>query len=162
MGTPKILLQPIHSKLVAVPLAFDDSPRGKKKRCAGSERDHGRIASRVREQTQRQPGGGKFGHAGGIAHQAGRVAGIEVADDAQVFVVAARECGAGMHALRRIQNRAIELQAKLHHGIGFVDVIGRKQAGSQVRNVFCACERMARVSSRLPATSSKPNRTRSG
>lgn len=56
---------------------------------------------------------------------------VDITNDSQRLVVTSRECGTCAHALGRVQNRAIQLQAKLYHRVRFVNVIRRKQAGSQ-------------------------------
>ena len=55
------------------------------------------------------------------------MAGVEVADGAQIFVVAAGKRRARADAALRRHDRAVEFQAEFGHGVGFIDVIGREQ-----------------------------------
>ena len=73
-----------------------------------------------------QAGGGEFGDAGHVAEQSGSVAGVEVADGAQILVVAAGERGTGADASLRRHNGPVEFEAEFGHGIGFVDILGRE------------------------------------
>ena len=59
-----------------------------------------------------------------IAEQPGSVAGVEVTDGAQVFVVAAGKRGTGADASFRRHDRPVELEAEFSHGIGFIYVFG--------------------------------------
>ena len=81
------------------------------------------------KKSQRQTGGGKFGNAGQIAEQPGSVAGVEVADGAQVLVVAAGKGGTRADASLSGDNLPVELEAKFGHGISLIDIFGGEKLG---------------------------------
>ena len=117
-------LDPIKSEFLALALAFQQSPGNQQKRGAGRQRDQGRIASGVRKKSQRQAGGAQFTDAGRVTKQARGMAGVEIADGAQIFVVAGGEGRAGADATLGRHDSAVEFQAELGHSVGLIHVVG--------------------------------------
>ena len=57
-----------------------------------------------------------------IAEQSRRVSGINVADSAQIFAVAAEKGRTDADSASAAPDGRVQFHAELHHGIGFVDV----------------------------------------
>lgn len=79
------------------------------------------------EKTEGKPGRSKFGDSGAIPKQSGSVSGIGIAECAEFFVVAREKRRTGVDAAADVDEMAIDIEAKLGHGVGFVDVGAREQ-----------------------------------
>ena len=62
-----------------------------------------------------------------VAEESGSVAGIEVADGAEIFVITTGKRGTGANAALRRHDGPVEFEAEFGHGVGFVDIFGREQ-----------------------------------
>src|SRR5580700_10590768 len=116
--------------LFVVALAADDSARNKQNSGTFFEADGGSVGGGVGEESQRQAGRAQFSDPATIAEKSGSVAGIGVAECAELFVVAGDESRAGTDAAGDFKEAAIEAQTEFRHGLGFVDVRAGEKLGS--------------------------------
>ena len=123
----------------------------------------GSIASGVGEESQREASRTEFDDAGMVAEQSWCVSGVGVADGAELLVVAGDESGTGVDAFAGVDKAAIDAKTELRHGIrSSLRSAGENSSAPTLRKICCAVARTERLSGRSPATSSRPNRMRSG
>src|SRR4029077_9366152 len=89
------------------------------------------FASSVRKKPQRQAGRTQLADAGWVAKQPRSMARVEIADGAQVFVVAGGKCRARTDTALCRNDSAVEFEAELGHGVGLVHVFGAEEFGRQ-------------------------------
>ena len=116
-------------------LAADDSARNQQQGGTFLQADGGSVGSGMGEQSQGQAGRTEFRDSAAVAEKAGSVAGIGVAEGAELFVIAGDESRAGMDAAGGFDEAAIDAQTEFGHGVGFVDV------GAARKVQFRRCER---------------------
>lgn len=112
-------------------LALNQPAGNEQKSCAFFQADRRGLAGGMREEAQGKSGRGKLGYSSFVANQARGVAGIRITERAEFLVIAGNESGARMDAAAYIDQSTIEPQAKVGHGVGFVDIGFRKKFQSR-------------------------------
>jgi hypothetical protein len=102
---------------------FDYSAGDHGQGAIGAEADDAGVCGSQGKEAERQAGGGEFDDALIVAQESGRMAVVDVADSAQLFVVAASEGGATADASGGAHDLKIETAGEFDHGFGFVDLI---------------------------------------
>jgi len=113
-------------RAIAVSLALDNATGDEQQDCTFFQADGRGLAGGVRKESQWKSGGSKFGDSSVIAEKGGSVPAIGVAEGAELFVIAADEGRAGVDALADVDQSAIEAEAEVGHGFGFVDIGARE------------------------------------
>src|SRR6267143_5501091 len=122
---PQMILYALQSEFgvydfVVFSFAFHHPARNQQQGGAPLHCDDGRFGGGMGEKTKRQTGGSDFHDSSAVAQKSRSVAGIAIAERAQLFVVTAKECGTGTDTISSLHDAAIVGEAKFGHGVGLI------------------------------------------
>src|SRR6267143_1014256 len=86
----------------------------------------------MREQSQGQPSSAELRYIRTMAYQRWGVAGVEITNRAQFFVVAASERGAGVDATGGVDDRAVKLETELGQRVGLINLFWRQELAADL------------------------------
>ena len=118
---------------MAVPMsvAVDDATGDQQQGRSLWNSNRGCLSCRVREQAEGEARRGELSDTRRVVHETWCMSGIGVAECPEFFVITGDESGTGVDTTADIDESAIDVEAELGHGVGFVDVRRSKELGSE-------------------------------
>src|SRR6266851_634326 len=141
---PQAILYPLQSEFgvydfVVFSFAFHHPARNQQQGGAPLHCDDGRFRGGMGEKTKRQTGGSDFHDSSAVAEKSRSVAGIAIAERAQLFVVTAKECGTGTDTISSLHDAAVEGEAKFGHGVGLIGFRWREETRAEAAKCLLCC-----------------------